>query len=179
MTVRKAAMRDIPALLQLINGYAAEGIMLPRTAFEIAENVRDFTVVEDGGRLLGCGALHFYTPASGEVRSVAVDPAAKNRGVGRLLVGALESEARECGLQTVFAFTYVPVFFQKLGYVEIDRSQLPLKAWKDCMRCPKFQCCDELAMRKDLDVPAGGAREVVSAADSPESRLIQLPVIKP
>src|ERR1700688_1582469 len=74
LTVRKATMRDIQALLELINGYAAEGIMLPRTEFEMSENIRDFTVIYSGSRLLGCGALHFYTPTSGEIRSLAVAP---------------------------------------------------------------------------------------------------------
>jgi amino-acid N-acetyltransferase len=74
----------------------------------------------------------------------------KGRGVGKLLVEALDAEACEFGLESVFAFTYVPGFFHKLGYIEVDRGELPLKAWKDCLRCPKFQCCDETAMVKKL-----------------------------
>src|SRR3954449_12902225 len=73
LTIRKAAMRDIHSLLKLINGYAAKGIMLPRTEFEMSENIRDFILAFDRDRLVGCGALHFYTPTSGEVRSLAVD----------------------------------------------------------------------------------------------------------
>src|ERR1700691_4792943 len=85
---RKATLRDIHALLRLINDYAAQGIMLPRTEFEISENIRDFTVVYAGPQLLGCGALHFYTPTSGEIRSLAVAPAVKKQGVGVLLIEA-------------------------------------------------------------------------------------------
>jgi len=146
----KAVVADIPELLRLINSYAAKGIMLPRTELELAENLRDFTVVRESGRLLACGALHIYSPSSGEIRSLAVDPSAQGRGLGRGLVAALEQEARELGLRTVFAFTYIPEFFRKLGYFEVDRSELPLKAWKDCLRCPKFQCCDEIAVLKNL-----------------------------
>ena len=79
LTVRKASMPDIHALLELINGYAAKGIMLPRTEFEMSENIRDFTLVFSEGRLVGCGALHFYSPTSGEIRSLAVDPEAPCR----------------------------------------------------------------------------------------------------
>ncbi len=147
---RKARMNDVPALLSLINGYAAKGIMLPRTEFEMSENIRDFVVVECGGVLAACGALHFYSPVTAEVRSVAVREEMKGRGVGKLLVDTLEEEARQFGLQSLFAFTYVPGFFHKLGYAEVDRGDLPLKAWKDCLRCPKFQCCDEIAMVKQL-----------------------------
>jgi amino-acid N-acetyltransferase len=146
--LRKATIQDIPALLALINGYAAQQIMLPRTEFEMAENIRDFVVAFAGGQLAGCGALHFYSPASAEVRSLAVDPAHKSGGIGRALVEALEQEAREHNLESVFAFTYVPGFFRKLGFDEVDRGELPLKAWKDCMKCPKFQACDEIAMLK-------------------------------
>jgi len=150
ITTRKASMRDIHALLKLINGYAAQGVMLPRTEFEMSEHIRDFTLALQGDRLVGCGALHFYTPTSGEVRSLAVDPDVKRHGVGRAIVEALEAEARECGLHTIFAFTYVPGFFGRVGFHEVERGELPLKAWKDCLRCPKFSCCDEIAVVKYL-----------------------------
>jgi amino-acid N-acetyltransferase len=148
--VRKALLRDIPALLQLVNSYAAQGIMLPRTEFEICENIRDFTVVYSGSRLLGCGVLHFYTPVSAEIRSLAVGPGNKGGGIGRLLIEALENEAIQNNLSTIFAFTYVPDFFRKLGFHQVDRGLLPLKVWKDCLSCPKFECCDEIAVVKAL-----------------------------
>jgi amino-acid N-acetyltransferase len=171
--VRKARISDIHPILSLINAYAANGIMLPRTEFEMSENIRDFTVAYEDGRLIGCGALHFYTPTTAEVRSLAVDPEAKNRGIGRVLVDALEQEARDNGLHAIFAFTYVPGFFRRLGFVEVDRGSLPLKAWKDCLRCPKFQCCDEIAVLKALrDDP------VVDAGPHIESMLVQLPQVR-
>ncbi len=151
--VRKAGMQDIQAILDLINAYAADGVMLPRTEFELSENIRDFSCAFDGPVLLGCAALHFYTPTSGEVRSLAVSPAATSLGVGRALVDALEEEARANGLVSLFAFTYVPGFFAKLGFAEVERGELPLKVWKDCLRCPKFQHCDEIAVLKQLSHP--------------------------
>ncbi|MEN6534914.1 MAG: N-acetyltransferase [Bryobacteraceae bacterium] len=150
LLVRKARMSDLVPLLQLINGYASQGAMLPRTEFELSESIRDFTVAESGGRLAGCGALHFYGPTAAEVRSLAVEPAVKGLGVGRQIVEALEAEALDQGLSFVFAFTYVPGFFEKLGFLEVDRNELPAKVWKDCLRCPKFQSCDEIAMKKIL-----------------------------
>ena len=150
LTIRKAAMRDISPVLNLINGYAAKGIMLARTEFEMSENMRDFTVVYSGKTLLGCGALHFYSPTSGEVRSLAVSEEAKTQGAGRLIVEALVQEAFEYELAAVFAFTYVPGFFAKVGFHEVERGELPLKVWKDCLRCPKFQSCDEIAVLRVL-----------------------------
>lgn len=155
--VRKARMSDIPGLLDLINGYAARGIMLPRTEFEISEGIRDFSVALASGALVGCGALHFYSPAVGEIRSLAVEESAKTRGVGRRLVEALVSEATEFSLASVFAFTYVPGFFRKLGFEEVERGALPLKVWKDCVRCPKFQSCDEISVMRVLQAEAWSA----------------------
>jgi len=146
--VRKALLTDVRPLLDLINGYASQGIMLPRTEFELAENVRDFTVALYGGELAGCGALHFYGARTGEIRSLAVHPARQHLGAGTRLMEALEAEAAAHGLQSVFAFTYIPEFFGRLGYLEVDRQLLPAKVWKDCLRCPKLQCCDEIAVRK-------------------------------
>lgn len=150
LTVRKAAMRDIRPILDLINGYAAKGVMLPRTEFELSEALRDFTVVTAGKQLLGCGALHFYSPSVAEIRSLAVDERAKKLGVGRKLVEALVAEADRYELGAVFAFTYVVEFFNKVGFHQVERGALPLKAWKDCVRCPKFQACDEIAVLRVL-----------------------------
>jgi amino-acid N-acetyltransferase len=150
MLLRKAKMRDIPQMLALINGYASQGTMLPRTDFELAEDVRDFAVAEWEGAIVGCGGLHIYTPTAAEVRSLAVDPNRKARGIGRKIVELLEIEAANYGLTSLFAFTYVPDFFSRLGYAQVDRGLLPQKAWKDCLRCPKFQNCDEIAVHKSV-----------------------------
>jgi amino-acid N-acetyltransferase len=173
LVARKAGMRDIPALLDLINFYAAEGIMLPRTEFEISENIRDFTVAYSGSELLGCGALHFYTPTSAEIRSLAVTPTARKRGVGFFLTSTLEQEAIENNLSAIFAFTYVPDFFRRLGFHQVDRGLLPLKVWKDCLSCPKFQCCDEIAVMKVL---RGDTASALCLAR--EGELVQLPVLR-
>lgn len=160
-TLRNAMLPDIPGLLGVINAYASQGIMLPRTEFELAENIRDFVVAFDESGIIGCGALHFYTPRSAEVRSLAVLPNRKTGGVGRRIVELLESDGRLQHLQSIFAFTYVPGFFEKLGFSQVDRGELPLKAWKDCMRCPKFQACDEIPMLKYLSSPVSAGHEPV------------------
>jgi amino-acid N-acetyltransferase len=176
VTVRKAVMRDIRPILDLINGYAAKGVMLPRTEFELSEAIRDFSVVVRNGQLLGCGALHFYTPTLGEIRSLAVHPDAKTHGVGRKLIGALVEQAQEYELDAVFAFTYVVEFFRKTGFHEVERGVLPLKAWKDCVRCPKFQACDEIAVLRILR-PGNWAEAQPEqwAAPSPDDGYIRIP----
>jgi amino-acid N-acetyltransferase len=176
-------MADIPALLALINGFAARGIMLPRTEFEMAENLRDFSVVQAGDEVAGCAALHFYTPRAAEVRSLAIRPDLQGSGAGRALVEALEGEAQAFGVEELFAFTYIPEFFRKRGFTTIDRGELPLKAWKDCLRCPKFQCCDEVAVVKRISSPVVGGIDthIRGGADAPisdEDSSVLLPVLR-
>src|SRR5215472_5937301 len=176
VTARKAVMRDIPAILSLINGYAARGVMLPRTEFEMSEAIRDFTVVMRGDQLLGCGALHFYSPTMGEIRSLAVEERAKSHGVGRRLVEALIEEAQSYELDAVFAFTYVVDFFNKAGFHVVDRGALPLKAWKDCLRCPKFHACDEIAVLRVLRPDRWDQSPPSFAPRDAETAYIQLPI---
>ena len=174
--VRKAGMHDIGPILGLINGYAAKGIMLPRTELEVSEDIRDFSVIVTAGRLVGCGALHFYTPSIGEIRSLAVAEDAKTHGIGRRLIEALVRESSNYSLDAVFAFTYVADFFRKMGFQEVERGELPLKAWKDCVRCPKFQCCDEIAVMRVLRPEY--CRNIQQYRQYDESQLVQLPVLQ-
>src|SRR5579871_1181238 len=178
IAVRKATMRDIPAILELINSYAAKGIMLPRTEFEMSENIRDFSVAYAGDELVGCGALHFYSPLVGEVRSLAVSPEQREHGIGQLIVEALVREAQDYTLAALFAFTYVPVFFSKMGFHEVERGELPLKAWKDCLRCAKFNSCDEIAVLRVLAPDRWLTHHVAPYGAGPNSidpLLVQLP----
>lgn len=153
--VRKATLADVRPMAELIQKYADTGVMLPRNQFELAEHVRDFTIaVNQAGDLVGCGALHIYTPTVAEVRSLGVNPDLKTKGIGRRIVEALVTEGEHLGLHSIFAFTYVPGFFHKLHFDLVDRSELPLKAWKDCLRCPKLQACDEISViRRLVTVP--------------------------
>lgn len=184
LELRKANLGDIQAITALVNAYAAQGVMLPRTEFELAEGIRDFTVAYRDATLVGCGALRIYTPQSAEVRSLAVAPDEKGSGIGRLVVEALVAEGGQLGLESLFAFTYVPGFFAKLGFEEVDRGELPLKAWKDCLRCPKFKACDEIAVIRPLrsttlskrTAPIGGDRLLPILPRTPH---IEVPVVAP
>ena len=179
LVVRKAVMHDIAPILDLISSYAARGIMLARTEFEMSEAIRDFSVVSLDGQLLGCGALHFYSPTTAEIRSLAVHEHAKTKGVGRNLVEALVAEAVQYELDAVFAFTYVVEFFSKVGFHVVERGALPLKAWKDCVRCPKFQACDEVAGVRVLSADRWAEAEPQPwgpLMTSPADELIQIPI---
>lgn len=150
----RAAISDARAIHDLVNLYAARGEMLPRTMGEVYENLRDFFVVRDGDLFLGCVALHIVWSDLAEVKSLAVAEAAQGRGIGSLLVEACIEEGREVGLDRLFALTYRPAFFERLGFEQADVMTLPRKVWNECYRCPKFPSCNEIALVLDLDAGA-------------------------
>ena len=150
LNIRKAELRDVPALFKLISRYAVEEILLPRSLTNLYEDVWEFTVAEEDGKLLGCGALKFYNQELAEIRSLCVDEQLKSKGVGRMLTEALLDEAEGYGLKTVFALTVVPAFFEKLGFQMVPRERFPVKVYEDCLGCPKYSCCDEVAVSYEL-----------------------------
>jgi amino-acid N-acetyltransferase len=144
---RKARLRDVGEISRIVNFYAALQQMLPKTHLQIYENLRDFSIVEDAsGRILACGALHIYWENLAEIRAIAVVEGMNRKGIGTQLAERLIEEARELGIEEVFCFTYVPKFFNSLGFIQVEHSVLPLKVYNECFQCPKFNKCDEIAM---------------------------------
>ncbi len=148
--VRKAELCDVPAIHELVHHYAAERVMLPRPLQEICEDVWEFTVAEENGQVLGCGAIKLYSAELAEIRSLCVLPGLPGRGVGTALLQSLLDEAEALRLKTVFALTLVPGFFAKLGFREVARETLPMKVWRDCLQCEKYFSCDEKTLVLDL-----------------------------
>ncbi|HEV3041473.1 MAG TPA: N-acetyltransferase [Candidatus Angelobacter sp.] len=146
MHTRNAILPDVEHIHGIIEPYAQSGTLLPRTIAELCENVRDFVVAEDQGKIIGCGALHLYGQHLAEIRSIAVDPAAKKRGAGRALVEALLQEAERHNVSCVCLFTRIPGFFALMGFSVAQRQELPDKIYKDCLHCPSLYACDEIAM---------------------------------
>jgi len=148
--IRKACIADVKTIHKLLNTYAKDGMMLSRSLSDIYEALRDFYVFDEGGVVLGTVCLHICWEDLAEVRSLAVAEEAGLRGIGRQLVQSCLDEARELGLKRVFALTYKPGFFEKLGFHLIEKSELPHKIWGDCLKCAKFPECDEIAMSVEL-----------------------------
>lgn len=164
--IRPAQPADLGAMEELINGYAREDRMLPRDHAFLEGALGDFVVATEpalGPGVLGCCALASLTPELGEVRSLAVVPAAAGRGIGRDLVGAAVALARARGLRRVFALTLVPEFFIRCGFTLTSLARLPEKSAEECPVCPKRFACDEQAMLLHLD----GSRPVPLAPGEP------------
>lgn len=148
--VRPAAAADIAAIMALLEGYARMGNLLPRTEREIIDNIGLFRVAEAGGAVVGCGALEVFTPDLAEIRSLVVAEDFKSTGTGRRLVERLTRDARDRGHGRLMALTYVPGFFHRLGFETVSKEMFPEKVWGICVRCYKFQHCDEIAVLKYL-----------------------------
>lgn len=144
--IRKAKIPDVHELQKLVNYFAEKKEMLPRSLNTIYENIRDFIVIEIDGKIVGCCALHVTWGDLAEVKSLAVDENSHQSGYGRQLVEACLDEAREMGIPKVFALTYVPEFFEKMGFTKVNKSTLPQKIWSECINCHKFPDCGEEAV---------------------------------
>ncbi len=146
VAVEKAKIPDVPQIHQMVNYFAEKGEMLARPLSEIYEEIRDFFVVREGDKVIACAALHISWSDLAEVKALAVAEDIQKQGVGAQLIEACLKEAMELGIPTVFALTYKPAFFEKLGFSRVDKMKLPRKVWTECYRCPKFPDCDEVAL---------------------------------
>ena len=152
VAVEKARIKDVGQMHQLINYFADKGIMLSRPLSEIYENIRDYFVVRQGERVIACAALHVAWSDLAEIKSLAVAEENQTEGLGGQLVTACLNEARELGIPTVFCLTYKPGFFEKFGFSQVDKMELPRKVWTECYHCSKFPNCDEVALVCHLEV---------------------------
>jgi len=151
--IRKAKIQDIKAIHSLLQIYSSKGELLPRPFSKLYDHLRDFIVYfdETENEIIGCCALQFCWEDLAEIRSLAVHPDHLRKNIGRLLAETVLAEAKTYDMRKVFSLTYKPGFFEKLGFVQVDKAELPLiKIWSDCILCVKFPNCDEIAMIKEI-----------------------------
>lgn len=148
--LRKARIKDITKIQKLINYYAKKDKMLPRSLNELYDTLRDYWVYEKKDKILGCCALHIFWGKLAEIKSLAVDPREKKRGIGKDLIYACIKEAQELGAEEIFVLTYIPEYFKKFGFRKIPHYKLPKKVWVECINCPKFPKCKEVSMVKKI-----------------------------
>lgn len=151
LTIRKAQPCDVAGIVSLINGYAAEAIMLYRTPESVSLSLPDFVVaVDEDGAIVGCGALKEYSPSLAEVASIAVARHAHGRGVGKAVVQEVERLAQKRGIDELFALTLTPQFFESAGYRIADRANYPEKIRRDCLKCPRRIRCNEYCVSRQV-----------------------------
>jgi amino-acid N-acetyltransferase len=160
IVIGKAQIRDVEEILELVNGFAASNLMLPRGPQYLYENIRDFVIASDPNvpvysmtetrevlnLIVACGSLHVLWEDIAEVRALAIHPDYQHLGLGSKLVEYMKKEARRLGIHRLFTFTMTEEFFSSLGFKKIKRKELPPKVWGECSRCPKYFRCDEVGM---------------------------------
>jgi len=147
MILTKANLKDIPAMLNLVANEVKSGVILDRSAEEIATNIRSYVLAKEEGRLIGYTALHLHSPRLAEVRSLIVDEAFRGQSVGKKMVQYAINEARELGVEEILVLTYLPQFFLKMGFEEISKESIPeQKIWADCIKCIHFPVCNEVSL---------------------------------
>ncbi len=151
LLLRKATIKDVRAIHSLVNEFAKKDSMLPRALNEIYENIRDYSVCTDNDKVVAVAALHILWENLAEIRSIAVSNPYQNHGAGKKLIKHCLKEAQKLGVTQVFALTYQPGYFKKLGFRDIDKNNLPHKIWGDCLKCPKFPDCEEEAVMIELN----------------------------
>ena len=144
--IRKAKISDITEIHKLINHFAGQDKMLPRSLSELYESTRDFLVYDKKGSIYGCVSLHMSWEGLAEIKCLAVWEPRQKKGIGRRLIKNALKEAERLEIKKVFALTYEVEFFKKYGFKEVNKSELPHKIWSECIKCPKFPNCDETAM---------------------------------
>jgi amino-acid N-acetyltransferase len=160
IAIQKAQIRDVEEIIELVNGFAARNLMLPRGPQYVYENIRDFVIASDRNvpvysiaetrevlhLLVACGSLHVLWDDIGEIRALAIHPDYQHLGLGSKLIELMKEEARQLGLKHLFTFTLTEDFFKRLGFKRQGRDELPPKVWGECSRCPKYFKCDEIGM---------------------------------
>ncbi|MGA1874575.1 MAG: N-acetyltransferase [bacterium] len=143
-------VRDGKSIQKLVNHYAAGGLLIPLSLQEIYERIRDFFIYKIDENILGVASLHIIWEDLAELRSLAVHADHQRQGIGKALVIHALDEARSLELKKVFLLTYQKAFFEKFGFREVQKSELPHKVWSDCIKCIRFPDCDEIAMALEL-----------------------------
>jgi amino-acid N-acetyltransferase len=150
MVIRNAAVKDVETIYSLISQYAQLDKMLFRSKAYIFDNLQMFSVAEIDGKVVGCCALTVIWSDLAEIKSLAVAQEYQNKGIGKALVENAVEQAKNLGVEKIFALTLEPAFFEKQGFKIVDKKTLPMKVWSDCAKCTKQENCDETAVEKTL-----------------------------
>lgn len=152
LVVRSAEIADVEAIFNLLEIYAASGVVLPRSKEDITFFLNNFTVAEYEGKVCGCTAVRDFSHDLLEVRSLVVMPGLQGKGIGKaMLRSVIDSLNAKRDYWRLFALTLRPDFFRSLGFREVPKSLFPEKIWSDCSKCSKRSCCDEIAVLLESD----------------------------
>ncbi len=144
--IRPAQLDEIPDILALFADEVEAGRMLPRTTEDLQAGIQDWRVVSTAGEVVGCVSLVFFNPNLCEIRSLAVAKSCRNDGLGKKLIEAALTLAKQRGVKEVLTLTRAAGLFKRCGFEINDIRNFPKKVQTDCQACPFIDCCDEVAL---------------------------------
>ncbi len=144
--LRGAHINDAEQMNKLVNHFAQKDLMLARPLSELYENIRDYYVYIENGSVVGCAALHIFWKDLAEIKSIAVEEDYQKRGIGKQLIQKCLEEGKVLGINRLVVLTYIPEFFERMGFKRVDKELLPHKIWSECVKCYKFPDCDEVPL---------------------------------
>ena len=144
----KAKLNNIPQMQELVGDEVKNGVILDRSEDEMATNIRSYVLAKDNDKIVGYAALHIHSKRLAEIRSLIVAESYRGENIGQNIVKFTLDEAKKIGIEEdVLVLTYVPQFFEKLGFIEINKEHIPEhKIWADCIKCIHFPICNEIAL---------------------------------
>lgn len=151
IVIERPRLKDVDRMKKILDVFAAGGELLARSRMDFYEKIRDFYIATKDGEIVGLAALHVLWEDLAEIRSLAVVADQQGAGIGGILTEKCMEDARALGIAKVFTLTYRPGFFQKHGFREVDKSQLPHKVWKACLDCVQFPDCNEIALIREVE----------------------------
>lgn len=149
----RPTIESIPQMRQILNDEVKNGIILERSIDEMANAIRSYhmMVESDSNEIVGFCALYIYSPSLAEIRSLVVKQSFRGKGLGSKIISSALNEAKNLGIKEVLTLTYRAKLFERLGFIIIDKAQLPNhKIWADCIKCKHFPICDEVALIYNL-----------------------------
>jgi amino-acid N-acetyltransferase len=144
--LRGAHINDAEQMNKLVNHFAQKDLMLARPLSELYENIRDYYVYIENGSVVGCAALHIFWKDLAEIKSIAVEEDYQKRGIGKQLIQKCLEEGKVLGINRLVVLTYIPEFFERMGFKRVDKELLPHKIWSECVKCYKFPDCYEVPL---------------------------------
>ncbi|MCI1675071.1 MAG: amino-acid N-acetyltransferase [Ancrocorticia sp.] len=137
MTVqfRPAKPSDVRDIAQIVAPYANRRILVSKELISYFEDVQEFVVAtDDGGDVVGCGALHVLWDDLAEVRTLAVAEPLVGHGIGHGLLTRLERRARDLGLRRLFCLTFEVDFFGRHGFYPIEGTPVGTDIYQEMLR---------------------------------------------
>jgi amino-acid N-acetyltransferase len=137
--IRKAIQADLKDIKTILSFYYLD-------TENVEKNLSEFIVAQTNNKILGCACLDLGDVV--ELRSIAILPSYRKRGVGSKLVDAILKRAQDL-TDTVYLRTTSPVFFEKKGFERLQNREKKI-IWKDCVQCDKYDICRQTVMQKSF-----------------------------